>query len=92
MPSERESTHLEFLVLHLPGLAPLAIENKVFSVPNEEQLSRYGEGLISRRWAHWALALEGHGASSLPAGQSTRGGDGSATVSWLARSTGASHR
>jgi hypothetical protein len=48
MPSERESTHLD-LVLHLPGLAPLAIENKVFSVPNDEQLSRYDEGAISRR-------------------------------------------
>ena len=33
--SEREPAHLD-LVLHLPGLAPIAVENKVFSVPGEE--------------------------------------------------------
>ena len=32
--SEREPAHLD-LVLHLPGLAPIAVENKVFSVPDE---------------------------------------------------------
>lgn len=48
MPSERESTHLD-LILHLPGLAPLAIENKVFSVPSEEQLLRYAQGAVSQR-------------------------------------------
>src|SRR5947208_16807386 len=36
-PSEREAGHLD-LILHLPGLAPIAVENKVFSVPDEEQL------------------------------------------------------
>jgi hypothetical protein len=35
--SERETKHVD-LILHLPGLAPIAVENKVFSVPNEEQL------------------------------------------------------
>jgi hypothetical protein len=34
-----ESSHLD-LILHLPGLAPIAVENKVFSVPDEEQLDR----------------------------------------------------
>ena len=35
--------------LHLPGLAPIAIENKMFSVPDEEQLDCYaGEALAKR--------------------------------------------
>lgn len=38
--TERESAHLD-LVVRLPGLSPIAIENKVFSVPDEEQLDRY---------------------------------------------------
>ncbi|HXL38268.1 MAG TPA: PD-(D/E)XK nuclease family protein [Ktedonobacteraceae bacterium] len=46
--SEREPAHLD-LVLHLPGLAPIAIENKVFSVPSEEQLDRYAEGVLLQR-------------------------------------------
>ncbi len=46
--SERESSHLD-LVLHLPGLAPIAVENKVFSVPDEEQLGRYAGGALARR-------------------------------------------
>lgn len=38
--TDREVAHLD-LVLHLPGLAPVAIENMVFSVPDETQLDRY---------------------------------------------------
>ena len=45
--SERESNHLD-LVLPLPGLAPIVVENKVFSVPNEKQLDRYAEELAKR--------------------------------------------
>ena len=48
--SEREPAHLD-LVLHLPGLAPIAVENKVFSVPDEEQLDRYAGGALARRRA-----------------------------------------
>lgn len=60
--SERESAHLD-LVLHLPGLAPIAVENKVFSVPSEEQLDRYTEGALARleaertSYAHVLLSL-----------------------------------
>lgn len=36
----RESHHLD-LVIELPGAAPIVIENKVFSLPEEEQLERY---------------------------------------------------
>src|SRR6266700_2329250 len=49
-PSEREAGHLD-LVLHLPGLAPIAVENKVFSVPDEEQLNRHAEGTLAQREA-----------------------------------------
>ncbi len=48
--SELEPAHLD-LVLHLPGLAPIAVENKVFSFPSEEQLDRYAEGALARREA-----------------------------------------
>ncbi len=48
--SEREPAHLD-LVLHLPGLAPIAVENKVFSTPDEEQLDRYAEGTLAQRSA-----------------------------------------
>ncbi len=48
--SEREPAHLD-LVLHLPGLAPIAVENKVFSTPDEEQLDRYAEGTLAQREA-----------------------------------------
>jgi hypothetical protein len=37
--SEREKRHVD-LILHLPDLASIAIENKVFSVPDEDQLAR----------------------------------------------------
>jgi hypothetical protein len=46
--SEREVDHLD-LILHLPGLAPIAVENKVFSVPDEEQLDHLTEGALSQR-------------------------------------------
>lgn len=36
----REQHHLD-LVVHLPGCAPLVIENKVFSPPDEKQLDDY---------------------------------------------------
>jgi hypothetical protein len=38
----REKYNLD-LVVQLPGLAPLVIENKVFSPPDETQLDRYAE-------------------------------------------------
>jgi hypothetical protein len=38
----REKYNLD-LVVQLPGLAPLVIENKVFSPPDESQLDRYAE-------------------------------------------------
>ena len=47
LPSARETTHLD-LILHLPGLAPLAIENKVFSAPSEEQLLHYAHGAVAQ--------------------------------------------
>jgi PD-(D/E)XK nuclease superfamily len=49
-PSEREAGHLD-LILYLPNLAPIAIENKVFSVPDEEQLDRYAESTLAQREA-----------------------------------------
>jgi hypothetical protein len=49
-PSERESGHLD-LILHLPDLAPIAIENKVFSVPSEEQLDHHAEDTLAKREA-----------------------------------------
>jgi hypothetical protein len=36
----REYKHLD-LYVHLPGQGPIVIENKVFSLPDEEQLDRY---------------------------------------------------
>lgn len=48
--SEREVDHLD-LVLHLPDLAPIAVENKVFSVPNEEQLDHLTKGALAKREA-----------------------------------------
>jgi hypothetical protein len=45
---EREARHLD-LVLHLEDLAPIALENKVFSVPDEVQLDRYADGVVSLR-------------------------------------------
>lgn len=47
-PSKRELAHLD-LVLHLPGLVPIVVENKVFSVPSEEQLDRYAKGALVHR-------------------------------------------
>jgi hypothetical protein len=38
----REKHDLD-LVVELPGLRPIVIENKVFSLPDEEQLDRYAE-------------------------------------------------
>lgn len=60
--SEREVDHLD-LVLHLPDLAPIAVENKVFSVPNEEQLDHLTKGALAKReakgttYAHVLLSL-----------------------------------
>lgn len=48
--SERESAHLD-LILHLPDLAPIAVENKVFSVPSEGQLDHLAEGPLAQREA-----------------------------------------
>lgn len=45
---EREPRHLD-LVLHLEDLAPIALENKVFSVPDEVQLDHYTDGVVSLR-------------------------------------------
>lgn len=39
---QREKLNLD-LVIELPGLAPVVIENKVFSPPDESQLERYAE-------------------------------------------------
>ena len=40
--TERERRHLD-LVIHLGGLAPLVVENKVFSPPREDQLIEYAQ-------------------------------------------------
>ena len=48
--SEREVDHLD-LVLHLPDLAPIAVENKVFSVPDEEQLDHLTKDALAKREA-----------------------------------------
>jgi hypothetical protein len=45
--SKREAVHLD-LILHLPNLAPIAVENKVFSVPSEEQLDHLAEGPLAK--------------------------------------------
>ena len=39
---ERERQHLD-LVFHIPGRAPLVVENKVFAIPGLAQLNRYDE-------------------------------------------------
>jgi hypothetical protein len=39
---KREKNNLD-LVIEIPGLAPIVIENKVFAVPDNEQLDRYAE-------------------------------------------------
>ena len=41
----RDRAHLD-LVLRLPGLAPIAIENKVWSLPEDRQLARYAAGSL----------------------------------------------
>ena len=43
---ERERDHLDLRIL-LPGRAPLVIENKVFSLPDEDQLAKYGKKISS---------------------------------------------
>lgn len=40
--AEREASALD-VVLHMPGRSPLVIENKVFSLPDLEQLDEYAE-------------------------------------------------
>src|SRR5664279_4046448 len=42
----REYKHLD-LVIEWAGYAPLVIENKVFSLPDDSQLIRYGDELAS---------------------------------------------
>ena len=39
---KREKNNLD-LVIEIPGLAPIVIENKVFAAPDNEQLDRYAE-------------------------------------------------
>ena len=44
---QREHKHLD-LVIEIPGLAPVVIENKVFSPPDDEQLNRYSSGYLKK--------------------------------------------
>jgi len=44
---QREHQHLD-LVIEIPGLAPVVIENKVFSPPDDEQLNRYSSGYLKK--------------------------------------------
>lgn len=44
---ERERAHLD-LVFRFKGLAPIAIENKVWSLPDEHQLARYATGPLAK--------------------------------------------
>ena len=53
---ERELKSLD-LVLDLPGLRPLVIENKVLSAPDEAQLDRYAAGPIAAMSPQPELAL-----------------------------------
>ncbi len=41
----REDKSLD-LVIECAGYAPLVIENKMFSLPDEDQLARYGTGAL----------------------------------------------
>jgi len=43
---QREHQHLD-LVVEIPGLSPVIIENKVFSPPDDEQLDRYSSGALT---------------------------------------------
>ena len=42
----REKRHLD-LVIELPGHQPLVIENKAFSLPDDDQLQRYGTAVAA---------------------------------------------
>jgi hypothetical protein len=42
---KREKNNLD-LVIEIPGLAPIVVENKVFSPPDDDQLNRYSEKKI----------------------------------------------
>ena len=44
---QREWRHLD-LVMHIPGRQVLAVENKVFSLPDESQLSDYGAAVTGK--------------------------------------------
>ena len=44
---DREKSHLD-LVLYLPGFRPIAIENKVFSVPDPGQLRKYANNAVKK--------------------------------------------
>lgn len=55
---ERETNHLD-LVLRLPGLAPVVIENKVWSLPDDSQLDKYASNaaIDNDRWTCVLLSL-----------------------------------
>jgi hypothetical protein len=53
---KREKNNLD-VVIELPGLAPVVIENKVFSPPDEEQLNRYSQKKIVEQLENPTLIL-----------------------------------
>ncbi len=67
------SRHLD-LVIELPGHAPLVVENKTFSLPDEVQLARYTEEAVSKSYGSAMLLLISLVDPGWPGGRFTVGG------------------
>jgi len=72
-PTERERRHLD-LVIHLEDVAPLIVENKIFSPPRDDQLRDYAEHLATGYEPAPEFALLSLSDPGWSAGQSQLGG------------------
>lgn len=71
--TDRERRHLD-LVIRLQGLAPLVIENKVFSPPRDKQLEEYAEDIAPRFTPAPEFVLLSLSDPRWPSGQRELGG------------------
>lgn len=71
--TDRERRHLD-LVIRLEGLAPLVVENKVFSPPRDKQLAEYAENVAARFTPTPEFVLLSLSDPGWPAGQRKLGG------------------
>lgn len=71
--TDRERRHLD-LVIRLQDLAPIIIENKVFSPPRDTQLTEYAEDVASRFAPTPEFVLLSLSDPRWPAGQRELGG------------------